>query len=44
MKKMRFEDRLEIEWDIQTEDFMIPALTVQPLVENAVKHGVCRLE
>lgn len=44
LEKMRFEDRLEIEWDIQTEGFMIPALTVQPLVENAVKHGVCQLE
>ena len=27
-------------WDIQSKDFMLPALSVQPLVENAVKHGV----
>ena len=29
----------KIETDFETEDFMIPALTVQPIVENAVKHG-----
>lgn len=44
IEKMRFEDTLNIEWDIQTKEFMIPPLTVQPLVENAVKHGVCRSE
>ena len=27
-------------YDIQTQDFMLPTLSVQPLVENAVKHGV----
>ena len=30
LEKIRFEDTLEIEWDIQTEDFMIPALTYSP--------------
>lgn len=44
LEKLRFDDTLEIVWDIQTEDFMIPALTVQPLVENAVKHGICKSE
>ena len=37
---MRFEDELDIVYDIQAQDFFLPALTVQPLVENAVKHGV----
>ena len=44
LEKMRFEDTLNVEWDIHTKDFMIPALTVQPLVENAVKHGICKSE
>lgn len=40
LEKMRFGDELNIEYDIETTDFLIPSLTVQPLVENAVKHGV----
>lgn len=40
IEKIRFQDDLKVEYDIQTEDFIIPALTVQPLVENAVKHGM----
>ncbi len=31
---------IEINYDLQVEDFQIPALTVQPLVENAIKHGL----
>ena len=40
LEKLRFEDELEVVYDIQAQDFMLPALSVQPLVENAVKHGV----
>ena len=40
LEKMRFGDELNIEYDIEATDFLIPSLTVQPLVENAVKHGV----
>ncbi len=40
IEKARFEDLLNIEYDIETTDFKIPTLTLQPLVENAVKHGV----
>lgn len=40
LEKMRFGDDLEIVFDIETTDFVIPSLAVQPLVENAVKHGV----
>ncbi len=40
LEQLRFRELLNIEYDIQTTDFSIPLLTVQPLVENAVKHGV----
>lgn len=40
LEKLRFQDELEIVYDIQIQDFMLPALSVQPLIENAVKHGV----
>jgi len=31
---------IHIETDIQDRDFTLPALTVQPMVENAIRHGV----
>lgn len=40
LEKLRFDDNLEIKYDIQETDFLLPALSVQPLVENAVKYGV----
>ena len=40
LEQMRFGDDLKIVFDIETTDFEIPSLAVQPLVENAVKHGV----
>lgn len=40
LEKMRFEDELEYLEDIQVADFLIPTLSIQPLVENAVKHGM----
>ena len=40
LEKLRFQEELNIVYDIQTQDFMLPTLSVQPLVENAVKHGV----
>ena len=40
IEKLRFGKKLNIEYDIQADSFEIPLLSVQPLVENAVKHGV----
>ena len=42
IEKVRFEDTLEIEYDIKCVDFSVPVLTVQPIVENAVKHGTSK--
>lgn len=39
---LRFDDKLNVEYDIETEEFLVPVLSVQPLVENAVKHGICK--
>lgn len=44
LEKIRFEERLNIEYDIQSTMFRLPPLTLQPLVENAVRWGVTRLE
>lgn len=42
LEKIRFRQKLEIIEDIQAADFQLPPLSVQPLVENAVKHGVTK--
>ena len=43
IEKVRFPDMC-IEYDVELTDFLLPALSVQPLVENAIKHGLMRLE
>ncbi len=42
IEKKRFGDRVNVCYDIHDTNFVIPALTLQVLVENAVKHGICR--
>ena len=42
IEKIRFEDTLEIELNIECDKFLLPVLTVQPIVENAVKHGTSK--
>lgn len=37
---LRFGDRLKVEYDIECEDFFVPPLTIQPIAENAIKHGI----
>jgi sensor histidine kinase YesM len=42
IEKVRFPD-MTFTFEMQCEDFHIPALTIQPIVENAIKHGLMRL-
>ena len=42
IEKLRLGDRLQVEWQLNMvpEQVRIPALTLQPLIENAIYHGV----
>jgi signal transduction histidine kinase len=46
LQRIRFPDRLEVEWRVEDEArrALVPALLVQPLVENALEHGLVRTE
>ena len=44
IEKVRFDDELLIFYDIGASNFKLPVLTVQPIVENAVKHGTSKKE
>ena len=39
IEMVRF-DNIRVEYDIEDDHFMIPPLTVQPLVENSIRHGI----
>ena len=40
VEAMRYGDKLKVEYDLKHTAFRLPALTLQPIVENAVKHGI----
>lgn len=42
LEKMRFNDRVNIVYDIKIRDFNVPPLSIQPVVENAIKHGLLK--
>ena len=42
LERLRFGDKVNMVYDIRFADFMFPPLTVQILVENAIKHGITK--
>lgn len=41
IQQQRFGERLQVEWEVNTDtEILVPPLIVQPLVENAVRHGI----
>lgn len=44
IEKKRFGDRVNVEFDLKEKDFSLPALVLQPLVENSIKHGITKKE
>ncbi|MBQ9749225.1 MAG: histidine kinase [Clostridia bacterium] len=42
IEKARFRERLNVIYSTQCKNFSVPPLTVQPLVENAIKHGITK--
>jgi len=40
IEQKRFRDKLNITYDITTRNFSLPALSLQPIVENSVRHGI----
>lgn len=43
IENVRFPD-MTFSFEMRSDDFRLPALTVQPLVENAIKHGLMKLQ
>lgn len=41
IERIRFPD-IRVDYWLETTEFEIPAMTLQPLVENAIKHGICK--
>ena len=39
---MRYGDKIKVVKEIENEEFKIPALIIQPLIENSIKHGLSK--
>ncbi len=46
IEKVRFTERLTVDWDVQeqVEDALVPSLILQPIIENAIKYAISKLE
>ena len=40
LENRRFDNHVQVQRDLQAEGFQVPALSIQPLVENSVRHGI----
>jgi LytS/YehU family sensor histidine kinase len=48
LEQIRFKNFFEVQWDIKIplddlEEIYIPTMLIQPIIENAIKHGVSKL-
>lgn len=46
IEKVRFDERLDVQWKIDegTKKSLVPSLILQPLVENAIKYAISKME
>ena len=42
LEKLRFENRINVNYDLKITNYNVPALSIQPIVENAIKHGILK--
>ncbi len=42
IEKMRFGNRVNVIYDTAATEFSVPTLSIQPIVENAIKHGILK--
>ena len=42
LERIRFGEELSVVYDIEEDGFLLPVLSIQPLVENALKHGIAK--
>ena len=42
VEQSRFPGKIKVVYDIQYDEFQMPHFIIQPLVENAIKHGLCK--
>ncbi|MEE1155727.1 MAG: histidine kinase [Acutalibacteraceae bacterium] len=42
LEKKRFGDKINVEYEVEVTDFEVPSLTIQTVVENAIRHGITK--